>query len=201
MTVGDLKIYKNSLYAALSRDLSEFEKNFLLISAGTLTFSITFIKDIVNVSEASCIYLLFVGWFLITISIGLMMSAFIKSAYASDEIWFIVDDFLVRKNLLNDTIILQDIDALDIKQKTDSILKKSKRQLKRIRNTAISSFLIGILTFGLFVGKNIYKENQKEKNNILNIQIEKKSQQVVFEGVKITVNDSILVMQKASTNK
>ena len=53
MTVAELKKYKDNLYGSLSKELSDFEKNFLLITGGTLAFSITFIKDIVKVAGYS----------------------------------------------------------------------------------------------------------------------------------------------------
>jgi hypothetical protein len=46
MNVGDLKKYKDNCYTALSRDITEFEKNFLFVSAGILAFSTTFIKTL-----------------------------------------------------------------------------------------------------------------------------------------------------------
>jgi hypothetical protein len=86
MKVGDIQKYKENLYSALSRDLSEFEKNFLLIAAGLLTFSITFIEQIVTLETAEFLFLLFLSWFLIALAIGLMMFTFLQSAYACDKI-------------------------------------------------------------------------------------------------------------------
>src|ERR1035437_9413383 len=94
MDIAYLRKYKDSLYSALSREFAEFEKNFLLISAGLLAFSITFINDIVDLEIAEWIYALFIAWLLIAVSIGLIMFSFIKSAYASDELLTMVDENL-----------------------------------------------------------------------------------------------------------
>ena len=102
MTVADIKKYKDSLYSALSRDLSDFEKNFLLIAGGVLAFSITFIKDIVEVPQSAFLPCLFIGWALFALSVGIMMLTFIKSAYASDELWFKVDAILLEIDKIDD---------------------------------------------------------------------------------------------------
>ena len=44
MDVEHLKKYKDNCYSALSRDLTEFEKNFLLVAGGTLAFLLHSLK-------------------------------------------------------------------------------------------------------------------------------------------------------------
>src|ERR1700680_891113 len=98
MKVSDLRDYKKNLYGSLSRELSDFEKNFMLIAGAILTFSVTFIKDLVNIETAQYILCLFIAWSLIAISVGLMMFTFVWSSNSSDAIWKITDDFLIKIN-------------------------------------------------------------------------------------------------------
>jgi len=197
-TVKDLKEYKTRLYGSLSRDLSDFEKNFLLISAGILAFSITFIKDIVKIESALYISILFVSWLLIAISIGIMMFTFIRSAYASDNLWFIIDDFQAANNLFIDTDKIAPEDFSDIKRQTSKAFKKSKKQLKYMRLSAITLFLLGLSLFGFFTGINIYRENHntKEINNPVSILYDTKTKKITIKDVKFSVTDTVIKIEK-----
>ncbi|HMH21212.1 MAG TPA: hypothetical protein VK563_05530 [Puia sp.] len=159
MTVADVRKYKDNLYAALSRDLSDFEKNFLFIAAGILTFSITFIKDIVKVDQAGFLVCLFIGWFLFAASVGLMMLTLIRSAYASDEIWFQIDAYLIGKGKVEDEDTLDAAEVREIKNQSNTILIRRKSQLRNMRNGAISCLLTGLVCFGFFVAINLWQEN------------------------------------------
>ena len=160
MTVSDLKKYKDNCYSALSRDITEFEKNFLFISGGLLAFSITFIKDIIKISDAQYLWLLFLSWLIIITSIGLMMFSFLKSANASDCLWKLVDDFLMDNNLHKDDVELTTEQWSEIKMNVNDILFKNKLILKKLRIWAVRLFLIGLLTFSTFVAINLNKENR-----------------------------------------
>jgi len=166
MTIADLKKYKDSLYTSLSRDLSEFEKNFLLISSGLLAFSITFIKEIVKINEATYLCFLFIGWGFITLSIGLMMITFLKSSASSDELWTIVDNFIIEKNLYNDTDELDNSDATQIKTNVNNAFYKSKDCLKTIRYLSVMAFILGLISLGLYSGINLTNESHKENTTI-----------------------------------
>src|SRR5258707_15227061 len=102
MTVKELKDYKGDRTADLARDLSEFEKNFILISGGLLAFSITFIKDLVKIENADNIGLLFFGWGLIGLSLGAMMYTWLYSSNASHRLWKIADKFISDNKLFDD---------------------------------------------------------------------------------------------------
>jgi hypothetical protein len=198
MTVADIKKYKDSLYSALSRDLSDFEKNFLLIAAGVLTFSITFIKDIVEVPQSSFLPCLFIGWTLFALSVGIMMLTFIKSAYASDELWFKVDDILMEINKFEDTDAVEKQEVQRIKQETNQILIHRKSQLRRMRYGAIAAFLAGMVVFGFFVGYNLMIEQQpKPAGHSEEITIDKRSRTVMLNDWKLSINDSTVVLKKS----
>lgn len=160
MNVKDLRTYKDSCYSALSRDLTEFEKNFLLVAGGILAFSITFIKDIIRIAKANFLPLLFIGWGLIIVSIGIMMYAFLKSANTSDELWKLTDDFIFANSLFNDDTDLTELQAKEIKGQISPLLNTSKARLKSWRNCAVISFLIGVLSFSSFVCINLINENK-----------------------------------------
>lgn len=161
MNVEHLKKYKDSCYSALSRDLTEFEKNFLLVSGGILAFSITFIKDIIKISEAQYLWFLFIGWLLIIIGIGLMMHTFLKSANASDRLWKITDDFIGKNCLYTDTQELTNEQCEEIRGQINAILEPSKNSLKRFRKYAVNFFLAGVLMFASFVCFNLIQEKKR----------------------------------------
>jgi hypothetical protein len=166
MIVKDLKTYKDDCYAALSRDLTEFEKNFLLVSGGILTFSISFIKDIIKIANAEFLAFLFIGWGSIIVSIGIMMYAFLKSADASDHLWKLTDDFIVENSLYNEAENLSDSQAKAIKSKTSPFLNKSKGRLKNLRRWAVGFFLLGVFSFSLFVSINLVLEKKTSSHKI-----------------------------------
>jgi len=180
MNVKDLKDYKDNCYSALSRDLTEFEKNFLLVSGGILTFSITLIKDIIKIANAQYLILLFIGWGLIIISIWIMMHAFLKSANASDTLWNITDDFIDKNLLYKNETDLTDDQCKEIKGKIGPFLNASKMSLKRSRNLAVNVFVAGVFIFASFVCINLLMEKD------LNL----KSESAIKE---IHVNDTLIL--------
>lgn len=199
MTVEELKNYKNSLYSSLSRDLDAFEKNFILISSGILAFSVTFIKDIVKIEDATFLPILFLGWLLILISIGLMMFTFLSSVNGSNELWKIVDDFIVSDKLYDKSTVLTDAQDIDIKTKTNGALFKIKEKLKNLRDKAIWSFLLGVLLFSSFVAINLWKENIAESESKTINEITIKTGETVTK-----TKDSIVITSpnaKAKENK
>jgi len=159
MNVENLNKYKDNCYSALSRDLTEFEKNFLFISAGLLAFSITFIKDIVKTSDARGLLLLFIAWLFIIVSIAIMMYTFLESAAVSDLLWKKADDFIDKHKLYDVTTILTDGQCTEIKRTINDVFYPKKKSLKRIRQFAVGSFLIGVIMFSVFVSINLLKEN------------------------------------------
>ena len=197
MKVGDIQKYKENLYAALSRDLSEFEKNFLLIAAGLLAFSITFIEEIVTLETAEFLPLLFLSWFFIVLAIGLMMITFLQSAYACDKIWKHVDDFIISKEKFADDAELEEADAISIKNSSKTIFQTCKSQLKKFRLTAIVSFLFGITVLALFVGLNITRGNSTKKDdNAFVIKIDKKDKSFILDNINLSISDSVITIKK-----
>ncbi len=159
MTVEHLKKYQESLYSALSRDLSEFEKNFLFISTGVLAFTITFIKDIVKIEDAKYLSLLLISLISIVSSITLMMLTYLKSSSTCDELWDIVDNFLSVNRYHDDAVLLQEVHIDDIKSKVGTTINKCKKSLKNLRKGAIVSFLVGIGFLSFFVWINLNYQN------------------------------------------
>lgn len=160
MKVSDLKNYKDGLYSAFCRDISDFEKNFLLVSGGLLAFSITFIKEIITIDKAVALFLLFLGWGLIIISIGLMMFAFLKSATFSDKLWEKTDDFIIANQLYHDDTKLTTEQIDTVKKEINELFYEGKSFLKNLRYYSVSTFLLGLISFSLFVGINLVKEKK-----------------------------------------
>lgn len=195
MKVEELKKYKSSLYTSLSNNLEAFEKNFILLSTGILAFSVTFIKDIVKIDEAICLYILFFGWLFILVAIGLMMYAFLSSVDGTNKLWKMVDDYIVKEKKFDPEEKLDDDEALKIKTETNTELFTIKKRLKYMRKTAVGLFLFGVLLFSTFVGINLYKENVKD--NSLNIVNSKKSTITIKTGaIQTTTNDSIIIINR-----
>jgi hypothetical protein len=155
MTVEDLKKYKDTLYSAISRDLSEFEKNFIFISTGILAFTITFLKDAIDLEESTYLILLLLSWFLIILSIALMMFTFLISARASDRLFKIVDDFIIENNLFENNDKLTPEKNQEIKSKTNKRFYAEKTKLRCLRSWAVISFIIGLIILSLFVYVNL----------------------------------------------
>ncbi len=195
MTIEELKKYKDGLYSSLSRDLDAFEKNFILISSGILAFSVTFINEIVKIENAVFLPMLFIGWAFILASIGLMMFAFLSSVNGHNELWKIVDDFIIQNKFFDATQVLVETEALKIKESTNEAFYKIKDRLKCLRSCAIWTFLIGVLLFSTFVGINLLNENNKDKTTkIVN---SKKGTITITTGViETTTNDSIIIITK-----
>jgi hypothetical protein len=160
MKVSDLKNYKDSLYSAFCRDISDFEKNFLLVSGGLLAFSITFIKEIIKVNESKLLFLLFLGWGLIILSIALMMFVFLKSAAFSDQLWKKTDDFIIANQLYLDETVLTTVQIDSVKKEINDLFYNGKKYLKNLRYYSVSAFIAGLVSFSLFVGINLIKEKK-----------------------------------------
>ncbi len=185
MDVEHLKKYKDNCYSALSRDLTEFEKNFLLVAGGLLAFSITFIKDIIKISDAQFLILLFLGWAFIITAIGIMMHAFLKSANASDQLWKITDDFIGANCLYDDKTELSDEQCQEIRGQINAILETNKQSLKKLRIVAVNVFLVGLVLFSIFIGINLIRENNAET---------KKAETNFIK--KVFINDTIILQNK-----
>ena len=167
MKVRDLDKYKGGLYSSLSKNLDAFEKNFILLSTGILAFSITFIKDIVKIDEASGLYILFLGWLFILIAIGLMMYAFLSSVDGHGKLWNIVDNYIIENKKFNSDQDLDDEDTGKIKEQINKANSQIKGSLRKMRNWSVSFFLIGVLLFSIFVCINLYRENHTNKSSRL----------------------------------
>jgi len=198
MKVAVAKKYKDSLYEALSRDLAEFEKNFLLIAAGVLTFSITFIKDIVNIDKATLLATLFIGWLGFTIAVGLIMVTFLQSAYASDEISLMIENYLQQYGKLNEDDELDEKQSQEIRLQTRQVLIDRKASLKGLRQLAIACFLVGFASFGFFVAYNLVQEKQQQSEEFPAVRIGKDVHSAKVGDWMLTFGDSTVEIQSKS---
>ena len=162
MKVSVITQYKAKLYESLSKELSDFEKNFLLISGAVLTFSLTFIKDIINIQSASCLCLLLLSWILMIVSIAMMMYSFLYSAKSSNKLWKNSDDFINNNNLFNEDTDLTESQVLQYKQDRLLIFNESISFLSCLRNWAVVFFIISISSLSCFVSINLLNENKNK---------------------------------------
>lgn len=196
MTVKQLQEYKSALTSSLSQNLDSFEKNFLLIAGGILAFSVTFIKEIVKIENAIDLRWLFIGWGAIILSVTLMMITFVYSAWASNQIWKIVNDFYLQQQKFDDVETYAPADLTPVKKSADNLLFTSKNYLFGFRVAAIITFLIGITSFSYFVGVNIDQENADAKSTKITNQ--KKSTITIKKGDSVitTVVDTVITAKK-----
>jgi hypothetical protein len=172
--------------AAFSKEIDEFEKNLLLLAAGILTFTITFIKDIVGIGNYDHTIFLFGGWISLGLAILGIVASFFKSAHTSERISKHIDKC---------------IDNLE-KSKKKKLHPKDEEKLwnwikNKVRRTntylffyrvfSISTFFIGLFLIGLFVAINF--ENGSKKTD------QAKSTGIILEGATITHTDSTLIIK------
>ncbi len=197
MSVKELKEYKTRLYGSLSRDLAEFEKNFLLVSVGLLAFSITFIKDIVTIETAVLLPMLTLSWTCIGLAIGLMLFSFMRSVEASNTIWYAIDDFQHTHNLYVETQLLTTEQTLALRKETADLFRESKAALKKMRYWAINSFLAGIAVFFFFISINLFREQGRSKAaSPIILKLDPATKEISIEGKTLILSDSSLYLKK-----
>lgn len=196
MSVKELKEYKSRLYGSLSRDLAEFEKNFLLVSVGLLAFSITFIKDIVKIETAVLLPLLTASWTCIGLAIGLLLFSFMRSVEASNAIWYAIDDFQHSHNLYVESQLLTTGQTLALRKQTADLFRKSKEGLQKMRYWAIRSFLAGIGIFFFFISINLFWEQGGKKTSPIILKLDPETKEISIEGNTLILNDSTLYLKK-----
>jgi len=191
MTVKELKAYKSDRTTDLARDLSSFETNFILLSGGLLAFSITFIKDIVKIAQADLLYCLFIGWFFLAVGLGTMMFAWLYSSNACHNLWKIADAYMTEQQLFTDETVLTDGQVVALKERINTCFLPAKDKLKRMRNGAVTAFLVGLLSFAVFVGNNLLKENRQQEAPASD------NRTLIFgrDSLQINGNDTILILK------
>lgn len=156
MTVKELKEYKCKLYDSLSRELADFERNFLIISGAVFSFTISLLNEVVNLKDAQMLYLLFICWGCLIFSIAIIMFTFLYSANSSDALNKKVNDLMLKYRLFDDNLSLKPNQELEYKKDSYELFYRYKKILRYMRYIAVSVFIIGIVFLSLFVGYNLY---------------------------------------------
>lgn len=156
MLVEQLRTYKSSLYNSSDKELSEFERNFLFVSTGTLAFTLTFIHQTTPLEKSVCLGLLLSSWFLILLSISLMFLTYWKSAKLSQKIFDEVDRYLEAQQLFDDKFELSIQQVLEVRGTVNGILVPGKKTLWGLRRWCIGLFLVGLTLISIFVVLNIF---------------------------------------------
>lgn len=200
LTIDNLKKHKESLNASRARELSDFEKNFLLIVGGILAFTITFLKDMVGADQATNLLLLFSGWFFLSVAIGIIIISFLRSAKLTDTIWQYIDDRMSKADMTSIASTAEVGATLEteirgeIKRQTSA----AKKKLNGIRIAAIVSFFLGLVLVTAFVGVNFKNKRAMEcsPKDVIELKIDKKNKIITLENLIINVKDSIIITKQ-----
>lgn len=145
---------------ASKKDLSEFDRNFLIVVTGILAFTVTFIKDIVNIREAKFIIFLLLSWVFIALSLGFIIISYYLSARENMRLYNFLDRYLFYHKNFN----LNEFKNLYLNHKFGAFY---------IRKLSIFSFLIGLILLFIFLIVNFYLGNKissKDYQNSINIE-------------------------------
>lgn len=102
------------------------------------------------------LYLLFICWACLIISIALIMFAFLYSAYSSEMLNKYVNDFMLTYQLFDDNAILNSDIEIEYRKESYAKFNKYKKNLRIIRYISVIFFICGIIFLSLFVAFNLY---------------------------------------------
>lgn len=131
--------YQKQLWAGRQASFAEFDRALLSLSSGALALSLTFIKDVVPVSQAFGLPLLFGSWVLFLASIVCTLYSFIMSRKAYDLQLELAHDYYLEKN-----------NAAFDKENSYG------RMTDRLNKSAGLFFVLALLATLLFVGPNLW---------------------------------------------
>ncbi len=154
--------YKNVISTDSNREISNFEKNFLFLSTGFFSFTLVFVKDILDINESKLIFLIQFSWLSLVISIGLIMFTFLKSQWVSDNAWDYLDAKLAILAIDDENDPVTKDSYNEIKTVINNRFKDAKKSLKKIRLLAIFFFLLGIILMASFININFYNSKTNE---------------------------------------
>lgn len=192
-------------YLKLSKDeLTEFDKNFFFVTAGIFAFSVTFIKDIVNIEFARCVIFLFLSWICTGVAIGCIIFSF----YFSSLVYQKIAEALSPSDLKDSNIKDASSNSKDISKKDkdsiDKIILTNTKISKDLRLLSIITFLGGLLFLFVFLLINFYFSNNpkdKESNSLPSKEstlVPSKNNPVNFSR-QDTKNDTIFHKTESST--
>ncbi len=134
-----LNKYRDELVILLHKSQDQFEKQLSYISAGSLTLSVGFIKDVVkNIGSAKYKWLLQFGWILLALTLLVNCISHIISASKHNKT---IDEI---NNELNGN------DTYDHNQ-----IKIRYKQIEFLNWATIGLMIVGILLIILFVSSNL----------------------------------------------
>lgn len=148
--------YKKVINNDSNREISNFEKNFLFLATGFFSFTLVFVKDILDINESKYVFLLQCSWLCLMISIALIMYTFLKSQWVSDKAWDYLDEQLSILGIDDENDDLSKDSYLKVKTDINKRFTCVKGHLKQIRLFAICFFLIGVSLMAYFININFY---------------------------------------------
>lgn len=199
-TIEELRKYKGRLQAGFNRDIEAFEKNFLWVSAGVLTFTIVFIKDIIGTDSVIHKFYLFGGWILIGCSVGSIIISFFLSAYSGNNIWRMIDRYMTEQNLTYavGTDNLTEIQNKHLKEESSKMVAAAKKKLYRLRVFSITAFLSGLFSVCIFVSINFVGDTAeaKEDEMVYIVKSLTKDKEVIIDSLILSFNDSTITVKQ-----
>ncbi len=143
------KDYRKQLQKVVDKSEDEFEKRLLYIAAGALGLSLSFITDIVTISQSTCLWMLIAGWGLLIVCILINLLSHIGSKNKANESIDLIDAFLTSGESDNSSLI-------------DAINKKnSKTEL--VNKVTVWSLFLGIVFIVTFASINLLQNNTSNK--------------------------------------
>ncbi|NRB60403.1 MAG: hypothetical protein HRU50_10765 [Winogradskyella sp.] len=136
--------YRLSLLVEKSKSDDHFEKYITIIASGALGLTITFIDKISPLENAICIWIISIGWFLMTTTLFInLLSHYIASK--------------------NNSKAVQDIDDEKDYDEIVSGINKRNKKMDRLNIASIYTLAIGLCCILIYTSINAY--NGKKKQN------------------------------------
>ena len=105
--------YLDKIYEAYFESAKQFDKNILYIASGALAISFSFIKDIVNLKDSICNFILIISWIDLAIVILLsLISHYISKQALNEKLKFFYHKKQPKANKLNSIVIILNISMI-----------------------------------------------------------------------------------------
>jgi len=196
MKLKELKQLREHYSKSSKETLIDFDKNFFWVTTGLFAFTVTFIKDIVNIKSAHWVIFLLISWLFFAFAIGFIILSYYLSA---------IDEGVIFNRL--EHIISQYPDEENLEVKTPKLAEDEAWKFN-CRFLSILAFLCGILSLGIFLTINFYWGNDeisadKKKPQTENPLVPSKDNPVapINHPVDTTIRhtDSTIILKKDST--
>ncbi len=130
--------YQRHLLEGRRSSFQQFDRAVLTLSGGGLALSLTFIRNIVSLSEATCKWTLICAWGMFALSIMATLISFISSQFAFDRQLKLAEQYYI-----------------DNQEEAFKELNKPARLTKVINIASAFSFVLAVILLLFFVSSNM----------------------------------------------